>query len=108
MLIGMYSYILNMIADPINTVLHRFFELIPLGLGMVAGGILFAKLIGYALKKYHNITYSLIIGFVIGSIPAIYPGFEFNSNGILSILLLIAGFIGSYALSLLKFNKNTK
>ena len=46
-------------------------------------------LIRFLLKKYEMATYSAILGFVIGSIPAVFPGFGAMSIG--AVICLIAG-----------------
>lgn len=45
---------------------------IPFALGAVVGIILFSKIIEFALKWYKRQTYSAILGFIIGSIVAIF------------------------------------
>jgi putative membrane protein len=44
-----------------------------LGVGAVVGLILFANLLSWLLKKYHDITIALLVGFMIGSLSKIWP-----------------------------------
>ena len=46
--------------------------LIPLGLGIVIGGLLTVRLIERLLEKYHNVVYSVILGLIIGSVYALF------------------------------------
>ncbi|MGI6324600.1 MAG: DUF368 domain-containing protein [Bacilli bacterium] len=96
MLIGMYEYTLNILAHPLSITRSQFIELIPLGLGIVLGGFILLKIINRLIDNYHDTTYSAIIGFIIGSIAAIYPGFSFSIQGLISIILLIGGLVVSY------------
>lgn len=66
--------------------------LIPLGIGVVIGGIVFLKLIKYLLDNYYLQTFYSIIGFTLGSILVLYSPITFDTTGFVSILLLIAGF----------------
>lgn len=66
--------------------------LIPMGIGLVFGGLLFLKVIQYLLKYCHIQTYYSIIGFVIGSAFIIYPGFELDFSYIIGLLCCLIGF----------------
>ena len=65
--------------------------LIPLAIGLIFGAFLCMKLTKFLLDKYHSQTFFVIIGFTLGSILVLYPGFTFDINGIISILSLIVG-----------------
>lgn len=47
--------------------------LIPFGLGLVTGIILFSRLLSWLLRHYHTITLCILIGFMIGSLYVIWP-----------------------------------
>ena len=93
MLLGVYNAILGYVAS------LNILVLIPFAIGAVAGVLILAKLIDVLLKKYHHGTYYAIIGFVVGAIPALYPGFSFNLQGVVSVITLILGFIGAVVFS---------
>lgn len=103
MLIGTYEYFLTIITNPISMFTNRIIELIPITLGILLALIVFVKLMNYLLKKHYCNTYSAIIGFVLGSMFAIYPGITFDIHGLLSIILLLISFLFSY-----KFSKYKK
>lgn len=47
--------------------------LVPFGLGMITGIVIFARLLSWLLKHYYVTTLSLLIGFMIGSLYVIWP-----------------------------------
>lgn len=85
--------------------------LIPVAVGILIGVVLCAKLITICLKKWQRGTYSVILGLIFGSFYAIFPrettsvqivdgiettitegaNFEFNSTGIIAIVIGIVG-----------------
>jgi putative membrane protein len=100
--IGMYPYFLNLLSNPIAIFesSSKIIELIPIIIGALVGAVFFIKLMAILLKKHYAITYSVIIGFVLGSIITMYP----NEITIIGIALFILGFVLSYLLS--KINKD--
>lgn len=63
--------------------------LLPMGIGLVCGAVVFLILIRFFFKNYSYQTYYSIIGFVLGSIFVLLP----NSFNFISIFLLVLGFI---------------
>jgi putative membrane protein len=63
--------------------------LIPLGLGIVIGGLSMARLIGKLLKNYHKIVYSIILGLLIGSVYALFREPIVFQSGISAPIILI-------------------
>ena len=66
--------------------------LIPMGIGLILGSLLFLLCIQFLLKHYYSQTYYTIIGFTLGSVFVLYPGFSFDKTGIISILLFLLAF----------------
>lgn len=98
-MLGVYNYLLNIIANPFSICLYDIFKLIPFVIGFILGVIIFLKLINYLLKNKLGITYSIIIGFIIGSVPVLIPKFN-NIFSILSgLLFIIIGYFISIKLS---------
>jgi putative membrane protein len=87
LVLGMYQTTL----DAIKTL--NFAWLVPLAIGGLAGIILTTSLIEKALTKYPRISYFFIIGFVLGSIIDVFPGFP---SGI-GIPVCVATFAAGYA-----------
>ncbi len=75
-LILMGNYELIMI-DSINNITVNPLEslkiLLPVVIGAVVGLIAFANLLSLIFKKFHDQTISLLTGFILGSIPVIWP-----------------------------------
>lgn len=86
MILGVYDVYLSAVSS-IN-----LYILVPIGIGLIIGGLIFLKLIKYCLDKYHLKTYYAIIGFVLGSILVLYPGISLDITGLSSALLLVMGF----------------
>jgi len=89
-LILMCFSIYNIYLDAISTM--NLSILIPLGIGVIIGGILFLKIIKYLLDNFYMQTFYSIIGFTLGSVLVLYTPLSFDSAGLVSILLLITGF----------------
>ena len=95
MLIGVYKYFLNIIANPLMLNLSLLIKFIPFIISFIISAIFILKLINYLLNNHFRETYSAIIGFVISSVLFIYPG-SFNIG---SIIITSLTFIISYNLS---------
>ncbi len=93
LLLGVYSAIISAISS------LNILVLIPFGIGVVIGILIASKLINFLLEHFYGYTYFAIIGFVIGSLLAIYPGFYFDMSGVISIICLVLGFISSFFIS---------
>ena len=93
MLLGLYDYMLMFISNPFSFTLVEYVKFIPFVLGIIIGLVILIKLINYLLSNHLSKTYSLIVGFVLGSIFAILPGFKFELNYIISIFFMILSFI---------------
>lgn len=104
-LLGAYGIILETASSlkyfykDMDIVFHSIGILIPLGIGMGLGVLLFSKMMDYLLHKHYTLTYYAIIGFVVGSIPEFLPQFSINSVGAISIMLFFLGMALSYGIS---------
>lgn len=67
LLLGKYAFALHAVNNRI------YLDLLLLGAGAVAGLILFANLLSWLLKKYHDATIAVLVGFMIGSLNKIWP-----------------------------------
>ena len=67
LLLGKYTFALHAVNERI------ILDLLLLGVGAVTGLILFANLLSWLLKKYHDITIAVLVGFMIGSLNKIWP-----------------------------------
>lgn len=96
--IGMYEYVLSVIAHPITVGLKEIGKLLPFLLGLIAGIVVLLKIMNYLLKKHFGLIYSVIIGFVIGSVPVLIPGFNLSLDYGIGIIIMILCFTLSYKL----------
>lgn len=92
MTLGLYSYLLRLITNPFSIKLNDVMNILPFFVGALIGFIILIKLINYLLNNHFSKTYSSIIGFIIGSIFAIYPGVELSLDCLFSFTLLIASY----------------
>ncbi len=90
---GIYDSVVNAVSD-LNLVL-----LLPVGVGVLAGLLFGAKLVDICLHKWPQVTYSAILGLVIGSVFSLYQksGFSLEtSQGWVALGMLLLGGIISY------------
>ncbi len=80
MLLGIYSVYLNAISS------LYFPILLPIGIGVISGGLCFMKLTKYLLEHFYAPTFYSIIGFTVGSIFVLLPSFSSNIDIILGVL----------------------
>ncbi len=87
MCLGVYTTYLNAITT------FNLSILIPMGIGLFIGSIVFLFIIKLLFKYFYMETYYAIIGFTLGSIFVLYTPLAFNFESISSILLFILSFI---------------
>ncbi len=68
LLMGNYRLIM---IEAISTM--DFSILLPVGIGAIAGLLLFSHLLSWVFRKYKNQTLSLLTGFILGSLAVIWP-----------------------------------
>lgn len=90
LLLGLYDSIITAVTE------FNIPVLFVLGLGVLFGFLLMTKIIETLFKKYPQTAYFAILGLVVGSVYAIYPGFTFAIDGVISIITLVAGFTIAY------------
>lgn len=86
MCLGIYSVYINAIAT-LNLAI-----LIPMGIGLIVGCLIFLIIVKLLLKYFYMQTYYSIIGFTLGSVLVLYRPITFDFIGFISIILLITGF----------------
>lgn len=124
LLLGFYHPLVSYTTDTIKACLKvgdwsHFGSLIGIlgcfAIGVLVGFFVISKLMHYLLAKHHDVTFYAIIGFVIGSVVALFFNYEIYNyyliwaNGTyiymplfieipLGIILLIGALVGSYLL----------
>lgn len=72
-LMGTYFDVISAISALKTLNLDPFFFLGCFGLGVLIGGVLFAKLVSFVLSRYYTATMSFLIGLMVGSLYALWP-----------------------------------
>ena len=97
--IGMYDFVLSIMAHPITLGFKMISRVIPFIVGIIIGVIVLLKLMNYLLNKHFGFIYSIIIGFVLGSIPALIPSMVNGNNLIFGVLIMLISTFISYKLT---------
>lgn len=96
MMLGVYPSYLAAISS------LDFSILLPLGIGLILGSVIFMFLINFLFSHFKSYTYFLILGFVLGSVLVIFPGVTFSFECILGVLLSGVCFFITYKLGKLE------
>ena len=97
-MIGKYYLFLEIFSSPLDYLLNNTISLIIILFGFIIGLYFSIKLVSFLLKRYYSITYSIIIGFVLGSVSSLYPSI-INFPGIMFMLI---GLVISLGIPLIK------
>lgn len=90
LLLGMYSTAIAAISD------FNIPVILVIGLGVMLGFVISSRIIQFLLKYHATLTYSIIIGLIIGSVFVIYPGIpESGTPFVMSAVSLIMGLLVS-------------
>ncbi|MGB4985333.1 MAG: DUF368 domain-containing protein [Erysipelotrichaceae bacterium] len=94
MVLGLYSSVFGFIIPNLYWPL-----LIVCGLGVVFGLLLGAKGISIMLKKFPDLTYSVILGLIFGSLINLFPGVVFNMEMVIGLVLFVVGAIVTFKMA---------
>ncbi len=81
-LMGDYSLVINAIDMLTKNPMEAMKVIVPVMIGVVVGIIAFAHVLAWIFKHYHDMTISLLTGFIVGSLPIIWP-WKIYENGAL-------------------------
>ncbi|HHM4116327.1 DUF368 domain-containing protein [Staphylococcus aureus] len=96
---GVYGTVMLAISEVIKLNFAGLPILLAVGFGVLAGFIISSKIIQYFLTHHKLMTFALIIGFVVGSLFAVFPGLPTNIvMWFVSLVVFIIGFIVSLTL----------
>ncbi|MFK3493980.1 membrane protein [Staphylococcus aureus] len=96
---GVYGTVMLAISEVVKLNFAGLPILLAVGFGVLAGFIISSKIIQYFLTHHKLMTFALIIGFVIGSLFAVFPGLPTNIvMWFVSLVVFIIGFIVSLTL----------
>ncbi|CAC5649918.1 membrane protein [Staphylococcus aureus] len=96
---GVYGTVMLAISEVVKLNFTGLPILLAVGFGVLAGFIISSKIIQYFLTHHKLMTFALIIGFVVGSLFAVFPGLPTNIvMWFVSLVVFIIGFIVSLTL----------
>ncbi|MEN8970672.1 DUF368 domain-containing protein [Staphylococcus aureus] len=96
---GVYGTVILAISEVVKLNFAGLPILLAVGFGVLAGFIISSKIIQYFLTHHKLMTFALIIGFVVGSLFAVFPGLPTNIvMWFVSLVVFIIGFIVSLTL----------
>ncbi|HDE7687908.1 TPA: DUF368 domain-containing protein [Staphylococcus aureus] len=96
---GVYGTVMLAISEFVKLNFAGLPILLAVGFGVLAGFIISSKIIQYFLTHHKLMTFALIIGFVVGSLFAVFPGLPTNIvMWFVSLIVFIIGFIVSLTL----------
>ncbi len=97
------SYMLLVLGlyEPTMTAIHeiQISFLLPMAIGLAVGTLLMVKLLETAMTKYPSVTYPIIIGFLLGSLPQVFPGIPSGIHWLICPITMAAGFLAIWTLS---------
>ena len=67
MILGLYQTVILAIRD------FNWLILINVAFGCVVGLLAFTRILTFLLNRFHNLTVSLLVGIMIGSLPKLWP-----------------------------------
>ena len=92
-ILGVYTFLINALNNLDILIIIAFI------LGAIIGLLGFSRVLKYLFNNYRNITYSIMLGLVIGSIPKIVEPWNKdltakinNIDIVISIILILCGF----------------
>ncbi|HCT5260496.1 TPA: DUF368 domain-containing protein [Staphylococcus aureus] len=89
---GVYGTVMLAISEVVKLNFTGLPILLAVGFGVLAGFIISSKIIQYFLTHHKLMTFALIIGFVVGSLFAVFPGLP--TNIVMWFVLLVVFIIG--------------
>lgn len=89
--LGIYEELIACIGD------FRIVPLIPLGIGTVIGILLVTKTLDLLMSKYPKQTFLIIFGFILGSLPELFPR-NAEGNNLLCGVCVAVGFLLAYGI----------
>ncbi len=93
LLLGTYDFVMASIAS------LDILALVPFVLGFILGVILLTRILEICMQRYPSITYTLILGFLIGSVYTVYPGTPQGMEILYSVISFALGFVLIYFVS---------
>lgn len=93
LMLGLYEEVISAIGS-LNVL-----GILPLGFGIIIGIFLTTKVLEGTMQRYPQATYLIVLGFILGSIPELFPGFSASLEQVIAIVTAISGFFAVYSIS---------
>lgn len=93
LIMGLYHELMRAISE-----LDMAF-LFPIGIGLLAGIILLTKGLKFVMTRFPQVSYFVILGFVMASLAEVFPGMPVGQEWILCGLAVVVGFYFIFSLS---------
>lgn len=97
-ILGLYTKVINSLANIFKDFKKNFTYLLPIGVGMVLGIVIFSRFISHSIENYELQTRLAFLGLLIGTIPLFYKEVkkknDMNKNCYL--LMILAFILGLY------------
>ncbi len=90
--LGIYEKIVIIITNPL-LIIYDISLYFPFVLGTIIGFFVFYNVLIYMINNKYELTYSMIIGFIISSIIILLPRYKFDSVHNIGIVLMLTFFI---------------
>lgn len=99
-------YVLGVFTTVITAISDFQLDIIAVtGAGIVIGLVFMSKIVNFFLTHYYTATFAIIIGMVIGSVFAVFPGWPGDiSLVILSVVTFAAGLFVAYILGKVEYD----
>lgn len=78
LVLGKYEYIMQVIVDVLKLDTHAIAALCSFGLGCCGGLLAFAKFLHWLMERWSTQTMIVLTGFILGSLPALWPWGAWN------------------------------
>lgn len=84
MILGMYAIVIGALADFVTGLrlftfnYDAFAILFNMAIGITLGALFFSRIVSYLLTRYHQATIATLIGFMIGSLPVVWPFWSYE------------------------------
>ena len=93
-MLGIYETIIGNISS------FHILPLIPLGAGVLGGIFLTTKVLERLMSRHPQPTYLIILGFMFGSLPELFPGIPTGADLAAALIAGAAGFAALYVMSM--------
>ena len=91
--LGLYESLIGHLSN------LEILPLIPLSVGIVVGVFLLSGLLKKSMESFPQITFPIILGFLIGSLPQVFPSLPAGIEILFSLLSFVAGLLIIYFVS---------